>query len=120
MNKKKLYILQEDIYEAIVNGELNDKMNVFKLKAAEIQLTDEDLNEIIQSCMKRFSRQKKFLPIISKYKTAICACILIIFALEWYFGIKSSWGLIWIIIANFVSALIVVLLVATVISRKIK
>lgn len=118
-NNIKLIGLEEEIFKAIQEGALDSKLSTLRLKAVEVGISQEDLAMLIRKCQKRAARSEGAMNVIAENKAIILISILVLCGAEWGAGIKMGWGIPVILIANFVSALAVVLLAATFIRKKI-
>lgn len=118
-NNIRIIAFEEEILKAIQEGNLESKLSSLRLKAVEIGVSQEDLATLIKQCQKRHERSQGATNIIFANKTLIFTCIIALWAIEWYGGMKAEWSIILILFTNFVSALAVTFLVAALIRKKI-
>ena len=120
----KLFALRETIKQAMKDGELEKKMDVLKLQAVELGLDEKDLNNLIEEQKKQSINQKKVLQIVQEKKILLISLCLIAVVLEWVIGLwiaKFSFGtIIWLLIVNVLTMLMIVFGLAYIFNKKIK
>lgn len=121
-NNAKLYALREAITEAIKEGNLEKKMDVFKLQAVEVGLEEQGLNTLVEELKNQTNKQNNVGQIVSKKKRLLSIICFVCVIAEWVIGllINFSWTtIIWLLVANVLTVLLIVFCVAYLINRKI-
>lgn len=121
-NNAKLYALREAITEAIKEGNLEKKMDVFKLQAVEVGLEEQGLNTLVEELKNQTNKQNNVRQIVSKKKRLLSIICFVCVIAEWVIGllINFSWTtIIWLLVANVLTVLLIVFCVAYLINRKI-
>ena len=121
-NNAKLYALREAITKAIKEGNLEKKMDVFKLQAVEVGLEEQELNTLVEELKNQTNKQNNVGQIVSKKRKLLSIICFVCVLAEWVIGllINFSWAtVIWLLVANVLTVLLIVFCVAYLINRKI-
>ena len=123
-NNAKLVVLHETITTAIKNGNLSDKMDLIKLQAAELGLSDTDLKKLINNGQNNADKQRKIKSIAMKHKALLSAASIGVVLFEWILGFiisTMSFGtVLLILLVNIISVIFVIIIASIVINRKLK
>jgi len=118
----KLIALEEAIKEAIKNGNLDSKMDLFNLQAADIGLSADDLQELISKCRRNAQDSEKVVALLAPHKRLITLAMGGLLILEWVIafivGIKGIGTILWVLFINLLSAFVLVFLIACIVRRK--
>lgn len=86
----KLYALRETIANAIKDGNLEKKMDVIKLQAAELGLEEKTINQLISEQREIVNKQNSIIQIIRKKKTLLWIVCLAVVIIEWIIGLSIT------------------------------
>lgn len=136
----KLFALRETIANAIKDGSLKKKMDVLQLQAAELGLEEQALNNLIAEQKKMLNKQNTIIQIVQGKRILLSALCLIAVAIEWGIGLwialppqaeeavnesvaESSFSfstVIWLLLANLLTILLIVFVIAYILNKKVK
>ena len=117
----KINNLCEAVEKSIQEGRLEREMDILRLQAAELGLSDEDLNKIIDEKKDQVKKNIKEMQIVNsnkKYILAICAGLILV---EWIIGLwagLSFFSVIIILLINLLTIAVIVFGVAYLLNRK--
>ena len=116
LKNTQIAVLREEIAQALENGQLESKMDVIKLKAADLDLSNEDLNILIQKERELYQNAQNAKPVVTANKKYIMLALIVVLVLEVFLPV----GWIMKAVIMFVSAIVVVFAASAIISKNIK
>lgn len=116
LKNTQIAVLREEIAQALENGQLESKMDVIKLKGANLDLSMEDLNVLIAKEKQIHQNAEKAEPVVKANKKYIYLALIVVLALELFLPL----GWIMKVIIMLVSAVAIVFISSAIIASKTK
>lgn len=137
LNNKKIALLQEKIKQAYVDGTFESKKSVLHMEAVGLDLSDADFEELVANGSKYAQDNEKVKKFANKNKVWITLLIIVLIALEWVLNIHTEEvvslethevmnhtslriGFIWMLLINFITALVAVIALSIIYRKKNK
>jgi len=119
----KLLALKNEIASAIEAGKLDAKMDILRLMAADIDLNEKDLEDVINDVKSANQEKENLTKLVASKKKWIRYSSIALVAVEWILafaiaGKLSFWEVMLLILINIISVLIDVFVISIIIKRK--
>lgn len=98
-------------------------MDIINLQAAELGLDVQDVNNLIDEQRQVVGKQKKVAAIVGPHKTLLTIVCVIAVLVEWLIGARGGISfstVIWLLLINILTILVIVFGVAFFVNKKIK
>ena len=133
--KAKMMALQDAIASALKNKTFEKELDVLKIQAAELNLSDAEFNTLVEQAKKTLTNQQTVAIFVGNHKKTILSVLGALVGLEWIIPILCGWkcasiqssatwalpiGWGWILVINFVTILLLVVLLSVYINIKNK
>ena len=89
--KAKMMALQEAIASALQNHTFEKELDVLKIQAAELNLSQADFNALVEQAKKTVSTQQNVAYFVGYHKKAIMSVLGVLVGLEWIIPILCGW-----------------------------
>lgn len=122
LTNAKVLDLEETIRKAVTLGNIEEKMDLIILQAADANLSNDDLANLISEIKKQVAQTNTITSILATRKNVISFIVLGIIILEWIIFFcsdsKGLHGIIWTLAINIFSAFIITIVVAWLIQKR--
>jgi len=106
----KVKVLAEKIRESVENGSLEKNMSVFRMEAANIGLTDIDVQELVKEAERVLTEKEHTRVFMEKHKIAFYIVVIAIIIAEWFCPISIGWKILLSILTVFAAIIIMAFL----------